>query len=173
MSHLETNHSLISYPATLRENGWTDLHEIFREGVEWPWPGSILGQFGKRVGGSKVNWRLLSKNRIIAVILFFCTSLISLQKFSHCSVMHRGHSYLVWLWSSCSPVLPPSDWECNEIAVFGLWLRGSTGAGFVVPRTTACCYFYQWSWHCCLDWSLAVTLCSIVKFSIIYKILLG
>jgi len=23
--------------ATLRENGWTDLHEIFREGVEWPW----------------------------------------------------------------------------------------------------------------------------------------
>jgi len=23
--------------ARLRENGWTDLHEIFREGVEWPW----------------------------------------------------------------------------------------------------------------------------------------
>jgi len=21
----------------IRENGWTDLHEIFREGVEWPW----------------------------------------------------------------------------------------------------------------------------------------
>jgi len=47
-------------------------------------------------------------------------------------------SYLVWLWSSGSPVLPPSDWECNEIAVFGLWLRGSMGAGFVVPHTTSC-----------------------------------
>jgi len=26
----------VSLPARLRENGWTDLHEIFR-GVEWPW----------------------------------------------------------------------------------------------------------------------------------------
>jgi len=23
--------------AKLRENGWTDLHEIFREDMEWPW----------------------------------------------------------------------------------------------------------------------------------------
>ena len=27
----------VSLSAKLRENGWTDLHEIFREGVEWPW----------------------------------------------------------------------------------------------------------------------------------------
>ena len=27
----------VSLLAILRENGWTDLHEIFREGVEWPW----------------------------------------------------------------------------------------------------------------------------------------
>jgi len=27
----------LSLSATLRENSWTDLHEIFREGVEWPW----------------------------------------------------------------------------------------------------------------------------------------
>jgi len=27
----------VSLSATLRENGWTDLHEIFREGVEWSW----------------------------------------------------------------------------------------------------------------------------------------
>ena len=27
----------VSLLARLRENGWTDLHEIFREGVEWPW----------------------------------------------------------------------------------------------------------------------------------------
>ena len=28
---------LVSLLARLRENGWTDLHEIFREGVERPW----------------------------------------------------------------------------------------------------------------------------------------
>jgi len=27
----------LSLLARLRENGWTNLHEIFREGVEWPW----------------------------------------------------------------------------------------------------------------------------------------
>jgi len=27
----------VSLSARLRENFWTDLHEIFREGVEWPW----------------------------------------------------------------------------------------------------------------------------------------
>jgi len=46
----------VSLSATLRENGWTDLREIFREGMEWPWDDLI--QFwvnsGKWVGGSKV-----------------------------------------------------------------------------------------------------------------------
>ena len=37
---------LVSLSATLWENGWTDLHEIFREGVEWLNFGSI------RVNGS-------------------------------------------------------------------------------------------------------------------------
>jgi len=27
----------VSLLARLRKNGWTDLHEIFREGAEWPW----------------------------------------------------------------------------------------------------------------------------------------
>jgi len=27
----------VSSSARLRENGWTDLHEIFRECAEWPW----------------------------------------------------------------------------------------------------------------------------------------
>ena len=31
----------VSLSARLRENGWTDLHEIFREGVEWPWDALI------------------------------------------------------------------------------------------------------------------------------------
>ena len=47
----------VSLPATLRENGWIDLHEIFREGVEWPWNDLITFRVnsGKRGGGSKVN----------------------------------------------------------------------------------------------------------------------
>ena len=31
----------VSLSARLRENGWTDLHEIFREGLEWPWDNVI------------------------------------------------------------------------------------------------------------------------------------
>jgi len=47
----------VSLSATLRENGWTDLHKIFREGVEWPWNDvfKFRVNLGKRVGGSKVN----------------------------------------------------------------------------------------------------------------------
>ena len=47
----------VSLSATLRQNGWTDLHEIFRDGVEWPWDDLITFwvNSGKRVGGSKVN----------------------------------------------------------------------------------------------------------------------
>ena len=62
----------VSLSATLRENGWTDLHEIFREGVEWPWDDLIKFwvSSGKRVGGSKVN--LLSP--AIGLIVVFCQS---------------------------------------------------------------------------------------------------
>ena len=47
----------VSLSATLRENAWADLHDIFREGVEWPWDDLIKFwvNSGKRVGGSKVN----------------------------------------------------------------------------------------------------------------------
>jgi len=31
----------VSLLERLRENGWTDLHEIFTEGVEWPWDDPI------------------------------------------------------------------------------------------------------------------------------------
>ena len=46
----------VSLSATLRENGWIDLHEIFREGVERPWNDLIKFwvNSNKRVGGSKV-----------------------------------------------------------------------------------------------------------------------
>ena len=61
-----------------------------------------------------------------------------------------GHSYLVWLLSSGSPVLPSSDWECNEIALFRLLLHRNTGAGFVVLRTTLLVLlllFYRLYWQ--------------------------
>jgi len=47
----------ISLSPTWLENGWTDLHEIFREGVEWPWDDLIKFWVNsrKQVGGSKVN----------------------------------------------------------------------------------------------------------------------
>jgi len=32
----------VSLSATLRENGWTDLHEIFREGVPRPPTGGLI-----------------------------------------------------------------------------------------------------------------------------------
>ena len=57
-----------------------------------------------------------------------------------------GHSYLVWLWSSGSPVLPPSDWECNEIAVFGLSLRRSRGRGLLCPAPQLVLHFTFPSW---------------------------
>jgi len=60
----------ISLSAGLRENGWTDLHEIFREGVKWPRDYLIKFRVnsGKWVGGSKVN--LLSPD--IAIWFDFC-----------------------------------------------------------------------------------------------------
>jgi len=47
----------VSLSATLRENGSTDLREIFREAVELPWDDLIKfwANSGKRVGWSKVN----------------------------------------------------------------------------------------------------------------------
>ena len=44
---LTQSHSLfisffVSLLARLRENGWTNLHEIFREGAEWPWDDALI-----------------------------------------------------------------------------------------------------------------------------------
>jgi len=43
--------------ARLWENGWTDLHEIFKEGVEWPWDDMI--QF----------WVISEKPRNVAMLI--------------------------------------------------------------------------------------------------------
>jgi len=47
----------VSLSAILRENGRKDLHEIFRDVVEWPWDKLITFwvNSGKWVGGSKVS----------------------------------------------------------------------------------------------------------------------
>jgi len=45
------------FVSKITTNGWTDLHEIFRKGVEWPRDDLIKFRvnLGKWVGGSKVN----------------------------------------------------------------------------------------------------------------------
>ena len=53
------------------------------------------------------------------------------------------HRYLVWLLSSGSPVLPSSDWECNEIAVFGLLLHRNTGGRGLLCFAPQLVYIYH------------------------------
>jgi len=78
--------------ARLRENGWTNLHEIFREGLDWPWDDLITF------------WVNSEKPRN-------ATMLISCQHLSTLPV----------IGSSGSPVLPSSDWECNEFCYISTW----------------------------------------------------
>jgi len=54
---------LISLSAALRKNGWTDLHEIFREGVEWPWDDVITFcvNSGKPRDAAMVTWQMTSR----------------------------------------------------------------------------------------------------------------
>ena len=80
--------------ARLRENGWTDLHEIFREGVVWPRPDSILGQFGETA-------RCRDANFFVSIC--------------------QHHSAI---GSSGTPVLPFSDRECNELCYIATRGRG-------------------------------------------------
>ena len=99
--------------AGLRENGWTDLHEIFKEGVEWP--REDLNKFrvnsGKWVGGS-VN--LLSPD--IAIRFDCCLLAVMCCHLAIENIM--------------------------KLLFFGLLLHRNTGAGFVVLRTTACFLIY-------------------------------
>ena len=104
----------VSLSATLRENGWTDLHEIFREGVEWPWDDLITFwvNSGKRVGGQR-SICLLSKLLPVELDISFA---------------------LAWWQHFLSMAADKS----NKSISFARWQQG---AGFVVPRTTACSHF--------------------------------
>ena len=55
----------VSMSARLRENGWTDLHEIFREGVEWPWD-DLIKFWAIRVNGSAGQRSICLLSRAIA-----------------------------------------------------------------------------------------------------------
>jgi len=112
----------VSLSATLRENGWTDLHEIFREGVEWQWNDLVTFwvNSGKRVGGSKVNLFVIkiTASRIGHLV---CTRLVA-AVFVHwgLALTSQYHS-----------------------------LGGSRGG---VCCASACFFFVrftlQWTWHC-------------------------
>jgi len=75
----------VSLSARLRENGWTDLHEIFREGVEWP---RDLIKFrvnsGKWVGTSKVNLLSLDGS-------YLSSSVSNVSSVLKLSAISRGH----------------------------------------------------------------------------------
>jgi len=104
----------VSLSATLRENGWTDLYEIFREDVEWPWHDLVKFwvNSGKRVGGSKVN--LLSP----AIAIWFDCGLLA----------------VLLLAVLCCHLATE-----NVVKLLFLAFRYvAAGAGFVVPHTTAC-----------------------------------
>jgi len=106
----------VSLSATLRENGWTDLHEIFREGVEWPWDDLIhfWVNSGKRVGGSKV--------------MFFVITGHSSESHFHSLGGSRGLALTSQLhrWQQGSGLLCPAPQLvqvlCSVSCVCSLWL---------------------------------------------------
>jgi len=125
----------VSLSATLRENGCTDLHEIFRECVEWPWDDLI--QFwvisGKRVGGSKVKLFVITGRSSDCCYLANDNDLLTqviVIRFVAARVVITGHS--------------------SEALTLTSHYHSQQGAGFVVSRTTACyCLYsdrnYKWS----------------------------
>jgi len=65
------------------ENGWTDLHEIFMEGVEWPWDGLI--QF----------WVIFKKTRHAAMLILCQQS----------AFVNSTRNQLFWkFWQSCAAI---------------------------------------------------------------------
>jgi len=100
----------VSLLARLRENGWTDLHEIFREDVEWPW--DDLTQFW-------VNWE---KPRDAAMLISLSATLRS-----NC-------------WTDLNEIFRECvEWPCDNLITFlansekprDAAMR-NTGTGFVV-----------------------------------------
>ena len=75
-------------------------------------PGYILGQFGKRVGGSKVNLFVI--------------------KITASGIGHLLCKFALAWWQH---VLSLAADKSNRSVSFARWQQG---AGFVVPRTTAC-----------------------------------
>jgi len=82
----------VSLSATLREKSWTDLHEIFREGVEWPW--DALLNFGSiRVNGSAGQRSIYLLSKLLPVELDISFALAWWQQGAG-FVVPRHHSLL-------------------------------------------------------------------------------
>ena len=111
----------VSLSATLRENGWTDLHEIFREAVEWPWDDltTFWVNSGKRVGGSKDNFlssKLLPVELDISFALAWWQHFLSMADKSGNSV-----SFARWQQGVGLLCLAPQLVFCNFRAYWTVW----------------------------------------------------
>jgi len=112
----------VSLSAWLRENSWTDLHEIFREGVEWPQGDLIkfMVNLGIWVSGSKVN--LLSPD---IAIWFDCCLLAVL-----CCHLATGNVMKLLFVAFCYITTQRWGLLCfaphHVLSVFSLWLLSLT-----------------------------------------------
>ena len=107
--------------ARLRENGWTDLYEIFKEGVEWPWDDVV--QF-------LVN---SEKPRDAAML----NSLSATLRVNRWTDLHKTFREGVeWPWDDLITFLVNSE-KPRDAAM------RNTGTGFVCFRTTACYIEFQ------------------------------
>jgi len=59
----------VSLSATLRENGWTDLHKIFTEDMEWPWLNGDLIKFWVNSGTRSAGQRSICSLSLLSICL--------------------------------------------------------------------------------------------------------
>ena len=100
----------LSLLARLRENGWTNLHEIFREGAEWPWDDLI--QF----------WVNLEKPSDVAVLVSLSATLRANRWIDLHEIFREG---VEWPWDDLITFLVNSE-KPRDAAMC------NTGTGFVV-----------------------------------------
>jgi len=79
-----------------------------------------------------------------------------------------GHSYLVWLLSSGSPVLTSSDWKCNEIAVAFCYIatRGRGLLCFAPQLVNYYIFYHVWWIKLCVTFmfKLVILLTNVIEF---------
>jgi len=78
----------VSLSARLRENGWTDLHEIFREGVERPRDDLITFLVNSEKPRDAQHGGV--------VCCAFASQLVSVRNSSHCGLSRVGVGGVYW-----------------------------------------------------------------------------